>query len=210
MHLSEYDIANYLGGTLLPEAHQRMQAHAAMCPDCAAALADAVHLLEAIEQAPDPPALTADAHRRAVALGGRSAAPWYTHRAVQAALASVTLLVLVIGWWQPWSEPEMTFRAPRSANAFSAIAPEDGVAITELPIRFVWFEAPGVQSYQVAVFTEAGTAVWEAEVDDTHLDWQPDAEVLTAGQSYFWRVQAVQGDGTLLGTDLYLFRYAVE
>ncbi|MEM6645965.1 MAG: hypothetical protein AAF730_06905 [Bacteroidota bacterium] len=210
-HLTEYDLASYLDGTLPPEAEQRVQAHAASTPEDAAALADAVRLLDAVDDAKNVPVLTAEARRRAAALGaGASLKPWYARRAVQATLASVTLLVLVIGWWQPWIEPEMTFRAAPSANGFSATIPSDGAVIVALPIQFAWHEVSEARRYRVDVFTEAGEAVWQADVAVTDLQWQPEPGRLAAGETYFWRVQAVRGDGTLLDTDLYLFRYAVE
>lgn len=211
MHLSEYDIACYLDQTLTPNERARIDAHLASCGACSEALAEAFVMMEALEATSDVPSVPAAIQQRVGKLAGplHAERKWSTPLGMRLALGSLVALVIVLGWWQPWAgTPEVEFRSEASASAFSAIAPADGTAIDEVPIQFIWFDVPGVRGYQIHVYTEEGEQRWEHQTTESHLDWTPEDGLLEPGNRYFWRVQAIQADGAMMSTELYLFTYA--
>lgn len=185
-HLTDIEVAAYLGAELSDADRRRIERHLDTCADCRAELV-AVH-----ELARSGPAGPRRSWRRF---------RWWIPAGVAAGLAT---LVLVRGMGpDPAGPVERPGFAPgEGMPRLGAVTPVDGAGIEPTSRLFTWRPLPAA-SYRFAVLSADGAPVWTTETADTTVTVPPTV-VLTPDVNYFWRVDAVR-DGVAATTGVIRF-----
>ena len=180
VHLSDAELAGYLDHDLSADERRRVETHIDACQACRREVV-ALHPIT-------HPAESPGAARRV-----QRPRRWWLPAAaagIVAALALPRLTRTVPG-------PDVPQRAPRATEAgglshLAIVAPLDKTTV-EGRIVFTW-RSTNADAYRLVVQTaESGDRVWAKETGDTTA-MLPDSIPLQAGQSYFWRVEAI-GNG---------------
>jgi len=180
VHLSDAELAGYLDHDLSADERRRVETHIDACRACRREVV-ALHPITHPAESP--------AGARSVQRPRR----WWLPAAaagIVAALALPRLTRTVPG-------PDVPQRAPRATEAgglshLAIVAPLDKTTV-EGRIVFTW-RSTNADAYRLVVQTaESGDRVWAKETGDTTA-MLPDSIPLQAGQSYFWRVEAI-GNG---------------
>jgi hypothetical protein len=85
---------------------------------------------------------------------------------------------------------------PRSP-ALVAVAPVDGHMIrpdSSRPTRFIWKRDAPDAGYRLTLTDEGGSVRWSIDTSDTTVTL-PDSVPLQRGQTYYWYIDALGGDG---------------
>jgi len=85
---------------------------------------------------------------------------------------------------------------PRSP-ALVAVAPVDGDMIrpdSSRPTRFIWKRDAPDAGYRLTLTDEGGSVRWSIDTSDTTVTL-PDSVPLQRGQTYYWYIDALGGDG---------------
>jgi hypothetical protein len=179
-HLDDDTLERIASGELDAGQETRIRAHADACPSCAA-LVRGVTLLQAGARGFDPAA-----PRKERARGGRAWLPI----GIAAALALAVLAPMMTARFRPGTEPRSGTREAQSALPVP-IAPTG--LLTDLPGRFEWRPFKGAQAYELRLFREDGTLLWEQRSTATSVERRADLQ-LPQGR-YYWQVRALLADG---------------
>jgi hypothetical protein len=187
-HPDAEDMAAYLDGRATESARERIEAHAAACPECRREIAEVTAMLWRTRE-----------QRR-----WRVWAPTAT-----AAAAVAALLIFRPFAVDPGPDRQARFRGPDSGvgEGFGEIrvaSPSEEGALDLDGLMFVWHTgAPGA-SYQLTVTDEEGGVVWTLATTDTVAPL-PDAIELEPASTYYWYVDALLEDGGHATTGVHSF-----
>jgi hypothetical protein len=188
-HLDAAELSAYLDNDLSPTDRARVGAHLAACDQCRREAAAVVHLL-----APET-----TSRRR-----------WQLVVPLAAAAAAFVIL-LNNPFRSSQSDTRDSLRVGGTEAPFGAdrrrldvISPRSG-AVPIKDVRFAWHAvAPGAL-YRIAVSDTLGDIIWQSETRDTVIV-PPKPSPFEAGQTYFWRVDALFADGTSATTSVMQYR----
>lgn len=174
-HLSAVEIAGFIDSTLSAAARAAAELHLSGCARCREELASCMRL-----------ASTAPA-RRAFRVS------WPVLGSIAAAI--LVFVVLRPARHQPSLEPARERSTVIGAESL-AIAPVADRAIARRDLRLVWRRDPAAVSYRVVVTDSAGAPAWRSDdLTDTSIA-PPSSVALVPRARYFWRVDALHGDGS--------------
>jgi len=194
-------LAGYEMGVLPEEERRRFERHLLECPDCAEDLYESAPVAEVfreragLEEGPDQVATAPARPQR-----------WRLRRVVvlMGGVAAVVILALALRLLLPEQPAEI--RRGEPTGSVLLYGPKDEVQAVE---TFRWAPVSGASEYRVTVLDEAGESVWEAVVAvPPALLPEEDRQALKAGESYFWRVEALSDDGRLWESRTVRFRLA--
>jgi len=175
-------LAAYLDRALGTSARAVADAHLAGCASCR----DELVALSALARSTSTP-------RRLLRVAGPLAA------------VAAGILIVVMGTGNPITRSNTPVDRMRETTAvgnpgsarLSAVAPRDGESIPSDSARFTRFtwrrDSPDA-GYRVSVTDEGGSIRWAADTGDTTITL-PDSVRLEHGQTYYWYVDALGGDG---------------
>jgi len=181
-HLRDDVLAAYLDRALGTSARAVADAHLAACASCR----DELVVLSALARSTSTP-------RRLLRVGGPLAA------------VAAGVLIVYMGTGNPAARAgapgdrlrETTSVANPGSARLSAVTPLDGESISSDPARhttFTWRRASPDAAYRLTVTDEGGSVRWAPETGDTTINL-PDSVRLERGQTYYWYVDALGGDG---------------
>jgi hypothetical protein len=185
--LDEFAVADLVDGAVDPERRAAMLVHLASCGSCRSDVAVLARLVvepairRELEQVGAAISRTTP-RRRFVKLGGTIGA---------AAAAAVAILLVTRS---PQVDDSASSTAHRAA-VLTLSAPPVAVAPTgmvEAPVQFVWTGVPRADRYELTLFDQTGSILWQTEITDT-VAVIPDSVDLQAGAgagSLFWKVEA--------------------
>lgn len=172
-HLDDNTLERFAAGELDSRERAHVQAHADGCPACAAVLRGLTLLKEGAGRF-DPNVPGARAQRR----------PWMPI-GVAAAIAVAVLMPVMIA-----RRPAPSTTRDARGDAPVPIAPTGQLAGT--PARFEWRPSKNASVYELLVFREDGTLLWQQRAAQTSVDGRADLP-LPPGR-YYWRVRALSDD----------------
>ncbi len=196
-------IRRYVTDGLAPEEIEAFEAHLLTCGTCQTELRLALAIQDELgRQRRAPSRIAAGSHR--------STRRWLG-AAGTAVAAAAALWFVVVYPGGPGEQPGSTeHRAPMEAGEEAALpVPIAPVGITEAVTEVLWGRVTGADRYRVTLFDDAGDILWELEARDTTV-LLPESVELTAGVSYFWKVDARVGFERWLKSDVVEFRLASE
>ena len=181
-HLDDDTLERLATGELDADQQTRARAHADACPSCAA-LVRGVTLLQAGARQIDPAA-----PRARPAMSRRAWIPI----GIAAALALAVVVPMVTARWRQATEPPSGTRAAQG-DVPVPIRPTGQLA--DPPARFEWRPFKGAQAYELRLFREDGTLLWEHRSAGTSIERRADLQ-LPPGR-YYWQVRALleENDG---------------
>ena len=180
-HLSEWEAAAYVDGRLSNAVRARVETHLELCDACRIEVVEVVRAIDS----PKPTSIARPKRRLLVSGFGLAAA---------AALAMVLLPQSSVVESRREQQRDVSGEATTEGVATIAVVrpvPGDSVAATDR--QFVW-RAVGIDAtYQLIVGDAAGRILWRSTTGDTALTLP--ADIARAGQTYFWRVDALLPTG---------------
>ncbi len=180
-HLPPELIARYLDPTLQVDDQGRIEAHLAKCDFCRGEVLATRELVQG------------RAHDRR----------WLLTIPVAAAAAVLLLVVIPRSVESPGVDGAQR-SGGESGQQVQVVAPVNDSAITESVIRFVWRNVGAVAQYSLKVTNTAGDVLMSETTTDTVLEMAVTAEH-HAGQTFFWYVDALFGDGESATTGIRRF-----
>ncbi len=176
-HLTVEEVAAYVDRGLAAAERARVEDHLDACAECRAEVVAVARLSRSLA-----------ARRR-----------W----TVMAPLAAAAVLVLLFAPWRHQGERGPVLREPAVTTtvAPTPIAPRGGV--TALP-ALTWSSVPRADRYQVTLFDQSGSVLWETHTADTTVA-VPDTVSLVAGVPHYWKVAARTELGRWVASDLTSF-----
>jgi len=176
-HLTVEEVAAYVDRGLAAAERARVEDHLDACAECRAEVVAVARLSRSLA-----------ARRR-----------W----TVMAPLATAAVLVLLFAPWRHQGERGPVLREPAVTTtvAPTPIAPRGGV--TALP-ALTWSSVPRADRYQVTLFDQSGSVLWETHTADTTVA-VPDTVSLVAGVPHYWKVAARTELGRWVASDLTSF-----
>jgi len=182
-HISADDLADLVDGRLPADRQAIVDTHLAVCGRCRAELLSASAIVDSAPTAPNR----------------RSSSRWLVAGAAVAAAAAVVLMALPRtsrhDALDPTREGE---QRGASTTTISTVSPGGAAQISRNAVRFTW-HGDGRSSYRLFLTDSAGTPVFTISTTDTTVV-PPDTLRLGAGSRYFWRVDALQPDGSSAST----------
>lgn len=176
-HMNEFDIAAYLDRRVTVAERERIEGHLAGCDECRQEIAQSYRLIKRIGRP-----------RRMLLTGSL--------------LAVAAALVLMVRPTLLTPGVEVTPGGMRDAGSGSGLVAYGPSGESPLAsLRFVWSAAPGATTYRLTVSHSDGVPVWSGSAADTAVTL-PDSVALRAGDTYFWVVDALLGDGSTRSTGL--------
>ncbi len=176
-HLTVEEVAAYVDRGLAAAERARVEDHLDACAECRAEVVAVARLSRSLA-----------ARRR-----------W----TVMAPLAAAAVLVLLFAPWRHQGERGPVLREPAVTTTVAPmpIAPRGGV--TALP-ALTWSSVPRADRYQVTLFDQSGSVLWETHTADTTVA-VPDTVSLVAGVPHYWKVAARTELGRWVASDLTSF-----
>jgi hypothetical protein len=104
-----------------------------------------------------------------------------------AAAAAAVVFLLIPRWLQ--------YEDAHRAAVLTLSAPPEAVApagLVEAPIQFVWTSVPRADLYELTLFDQTGSILWQMQTRDT-VAAVPDSLDLVPETSYFWKAEAQIG-----------------
>ena len=178
-HLDDETLERFASGELDSETRQRVERHAADCPPCAALLSG-LTLLRAGARHFDP----------AVPPSGKRRLSVWVPLAIAATVAIAIILPATRALHRGASPAPSNMR---SASGESPVPVSPAGEWSEPPSRFQWRATRDTTAYEVLLFREDGTVVWQERTSDTSINRRPDVQ-LSPGR-YYWRVRALSENG---------------
>jgi hypothetical protein len=105
-------------------------------------------------------------------------------------LIGVTTVITSNGETAAPAEPVLRSTDHEGLATFDVVEPADGVEVPATGIVFRWHAEEPDPHYRIHVLNRAGELVWEAATADTNIQ-MPNNVSLTAGEYYFWYVDAL-------------------
>jgi hypothetical protein len=183
--LDEFAVVDFVDGVMNPDDRAAMLVHLASCASCRSEVAALSRLIT-------QPAIRSELERLDTA-ESRTASPrrFVKFGGIIAAAAAAAVVALLLVPRSPQGEgPAGTAQHRAAVLTLSAppvtVAPAGPV---ETPVRFVWTSVPRADRYELTLFDQSGSILWQTESSDT-LVVLPDSIALASGASYFWKVEA--------------------
>ena len=197
--LDEFAIAEFVDGAVDPAHRAAWLAHLASCAGCRSEVVALSRLVarSAINADSAPAAAGAsrtNRRRRFAMVGG----------VIGTAAAAAAVAFLLI---PRWPQDEDAHRA----TVVTLSAPPEAVApagLVEAPVQFVWTGVPRADLYEVTLFGQTGTILWQIQTRDT-VAAVPDSLDLVPGTSYFWKAEAQIGFDRWSESELVRFRLTI-
>src|SRR3989442_6447540 len=176
-HLTAMEIAAYVDHGLVAAARARVRSHLAECDECRSEVIAVARL-----------ARTGSRYR------------WKTLVPLTAAAA---LVLYIAPWQRPSDSTAPVLREPGVTTivAQTPIVPRG--AVTSLP-ALTWSSVPLADRYQVTLFDQNGSVLWETHTADTTAVVPPDVRIVSRVPHY-WKVAARTELGRWVGSDLTSF-----
>jgi hypothetical protein len=207
MHLTEYDIACLLDGTLRPARRRELEAHLADCEKCTEAVGSAYRLLKTVKHSAAPEIDPRSLEEASRLPDHGATPPFFLGKAVRYSLAAMLLVGVGLYGYLELRQPEiLQFRGGRSAGVIEIISPSDQESIAARTIPFQWKGIPEALQYRLSIYHDDGFLLWKGETTRNELI-SPTELVFQSGNLYLWKVEAVLPDGTTLSSELHAFRY---
>jgi predicted anti-sigma-YlaC factor YlaD len=211
MHLTEADVARYVGDRLDGENRERVESHLAGCSSCVEQVAALARLAEEMPVRGEAD-IPAEIRRRAEHLvhaegaghGEKGGKPWGPMRY---AIAAMLLVVVGVTYFSVTdrSTPDQ-FRSERAPASFDMV-PSDGVTLARADLAFEWAPVNEATSYRLTIYDLEGTPLWSATSAE-HAMKLPDTVALQSGATYLWRVEAIFPDDTRFRSSLNAFTFS--
>jgi len=180
-HLTVDEVAAYADRGLAAPERARVEEHLAACAACRAEVVAVTRLTRSI------------ASRRRWAVMAPLAA------------AAAVLVLLFAPWQRPGQQagrlPVLREPAVTATVAPTPIVPRGGVAT--LP-ALIWSSVPHADRYQVTLFDQAGSVLWETHTTDTAVA-VPETIRVVLGVPFYWKVAARTELGRWVASDLTSF-----
>ena len=178
-HLTVDDVAAYADRGLAAPERARVEEHLAACAACRAEVIAVAGLTRSL------------ASRRRWAVVAPLAA------------AAAVLVLLFAPWQRPGQHAAPVLREPAvtATVAPTPIMPRGGVVT--LP-ALTWSSVPHADRYQVTLFDQAGSVLWETHTADTAVA-VPNSVHLVTGVPHYWKVAARTELGRWVASDLTSF-----
>ena len=181
-HLSDDVLAAYLDRALGTAARATADAHLAGCASCR----DELVALSALARSTSTP-------RRLLRVAGPLAA------------VAAGLLIVMLNPANPTTRSaasgdrmrETVGVGARRSPVLAAVAPREGEIIpsdSARSTRFIWRQDARDAAYRLTLTDEGGSVRWSSDTGDTTVTL-PDSVRLERGQTYYWYVDALGGDG---------------
>ena len=189
-HVRDSVLAAYLDRSLTPSARALADAHLAGCSSCRDDLVDLSTLLSAAAR-----------RRRSKRLARVGVAA--------AAVLIVAIVPLTISKRSasPDAERVRAKDIGSAAARLAAVSPVDGATLSPDSVRFTWMRAPRDAGYRVTITDAGGVVQWTTDTSDSTVGL-PASVHLLRGQTYYWYVDALGGDGRTNATELRRLRIA--
>jgi hypothetical protein len=199
-HPSEADLAGFLDGDLAAAERRRVVSHLDECAACRRELVEMRQMVDSYSGAREAAAATAPPRGRRRG--------WRVGFATALAAAGIASLLLVRRPAVAPSDVNRVREAPMLGQAagnarIAVVSPPESATISPQGAKFTW-RSTGADLYRFALLTETGEPVWSHETSDTTVS-MPAAVEVRAGESYFWRVDAI-ADGISATTGVRTFR----
>jgi hypothetical protein len=210
MHATEANILLYLENKLSPGNTEEMKEHFSQCHQCREQLV-AILRLPSVIGSPDVHRIDGSVLARAQQLGApRRSTPFRFSLSPFGKLALATLVFVSAGiayffLEEPPTPSRFRDRAP-APLAFSML-PSEGAMVTQRSETFRWSAMKNALGYQVALYRENGTPLWQGTSKDTLLVL-PEEVVLQPGKIYLWRVETFFPDQSNYVSKLNTFVYS--
>lgn len=179
--LDETDIVQLVDGSLEPEHRAALVAHTASCATCRVSVAALTRLVA-------EPSVRRELER--LQPGRRTVAASRRFRRLAGVAAAAAVVALVMPQLSRLGNEE-TAPSHRAGDLSLSAPPVPisplGVAVGSIP--FEWSSTPLADRYEVTLFDDEGSILWQANTTDT-IAVLPDSVSLVPGSSYFWRSRA--------------------
>ena len=103
-------------------------------------------------------------------------------------LLAAAALVLILAPWRHQGERGLVLREPAVTTTVAPTPLEPRGGVAALP-ALTWSSVPRADRYQVTLFDESGSVVWETHTADTTVA-VPDTVRIVAGVLHYWKVAA--------------------
>ncbi len=175
-HLTAMEVAGYVDNGLVADARARVRSHLAECDECRGEVIAVARL-----------ARTGSRYR------------WKT----LVPLAAAAALVLYFAPWRPSDSTAPVLREPGVTTivAPTPIAPRG--AVKALP-ALTWSSVPLADRYEVTLFDEDGSVLWETQTADTTAVVAATVRIVV-GVPHYWKVAARTEQGRWVASDLTSF-----
>lgn len=207
-HLTDMEIAAWQGNSFHGDDRIRVGNHLKNCTECRQKVQDIREVMQNAESV-EVPEIPDEIKHRVIDLGGIDSGKKFLGRGFYriTAVAASLLLAALILQWQPWkSESVNQLRSTDGVYDIELSHPEEHDAISRTE-SFEWKELEYAVFYRFSVYDEDGTLIYQDEMRTAEVG----AESVTGLKSetaYFWKVEAIGGDGTVLQSPLRAFRFA--
>lgn len=211
MHLTEFDIASLLDGTLTQDQQNAMEAHLAACPQCAEEVASAYRMLTVVRKTTVPEVDVASLDR-ALKLSAQKVDPSRTffRKPVRYAIAAALVLGVGIAGYFKLRQPQGSqFRGEPSVHSIEIISPLNHQVVSARQLQFRWSGIHTALQYRLSVYSDDGLLLWKGETMESMLS-TPDSVVFESGKIYLWKIEAILPDGTTRSSELHTFRCSPE
>ena len=210
MHTTEADILLYLENKLNAASAEEIKTHFSICGHCREQLVAILRLPAVIESGEAPP-LDTEVYARALKLGAQKRSTLFRFSLPplgKLALAALAFIAAGISYFfltQTPTPSRFRDRAP-ATQAFTMHPPEGGVVKQSIP-TFSWSAMKNSVGYQLTLYRDNGTMLWQGTSRDTSLISPADIALLR-GKTYLWKVAAFYPDRSNYESKLNAFVYS--
>jgi hypothetical protein len=78
----------------------------------------------------------------------------------------------------------------------------------DAPLRFEWRTYDGARAYEVLLFREDGTLIWQQRTQNTHVDRPADLDI--GPGRYYWRLRVLLNEGEPAESPLTRFEVTIR
>lgn len=210
MHATEADILLYLENKLSAANSEVMKTHFSECDKCREELV-ALLRLPAIIESGETPLLDPHVYARAQAMGAPRRRPFFGLRLPASGKLALAALVFVAAgvtyFFLAESPPPSRFRDRAPVQVNFSMHPSEGAVVKQSVPTFIWSGMKNSIGYQVVLYRENGTMLWQGTSRDTSLALPSDV-VLQQGKTYLWRVETFFPDQSNYESKLNAFLYS--
>ncbi len=208
MHVTDYQIAQYIERKLTGSAKSRFERHVSECPECTESIASAYTLLNKIDNTPVhfPDSETLRKSQQLVRHRSYLLTDLFRFRIAGAAAVVIAVFgILFYFLFLDATEPEL-FRSTPDKQSLELLGPADGAVIKNTQLELYWKGDNHILLYSAVILSEDGTRLFEVETDTARVVISG-KEYLEPGKRYFWRVEGILRDGTAIRSDMKVFTY---
>ena len=210
MHATEANILLYLENKLSAASSEEMKWHFSVCHQCREELVALLRLPAVIESG-EAPSLDPQVYARAQQLGAPKRSTLFRFGMSpfgKLALATLVFVTAGITYFLLEQAPAPSrFRDRAPVPLAFSMHPSEGAVVTERTATFNWSAMKNALGYQIALYRENGTPLWQGASKDTFFVL-PEEVVLQPGKIYLWRVETFFPDRSNYESRLNTFVYS--